>query len=255
MELMNLLADGIQSPVAVETHCHTSVSAHAYSTLMENVMVAAARGMKGLCVTDHAPELFDGAPVYYFENLKSLPDQMMGVRLYRGAELNLMSAAGRVDLPDGLLSRLDWVIASIHLPEFSPGDREAVNAAYQNLAKNPFVDVIGHCGRGKFFFDWEPVIKAFAGHGKVVEVNELSARAVPESVERCAGILALCKQYEVPVVLCADAHFADAIGRYDHALSLVEQVGYPKDRILNLDGERFEAYVQERRREKQRHIR
>ena len=37
--------------VAVDTHTHTILSGHAFSTLSENVAAAKARGLYGICLT------------------------------------------------------------------------------------------------------------------------------------------------------------------------------------------------------------
>ena len=234
--------------VEVETHCHTNVSKHAYSTILENVQYAASVGLKGVCITDHGPELFDGAPSYYFSNLNLVSKEMYGVRIFKGAEVSIMDKNGRIDLSGkGLTRSLEWVIASIHLPEFAPEDFESVTSAYWNVAENPYVDVIGHCGRGNWLFDREKVLKKVKETGKLIEINEHGFDSGKDAARRCYEIAKRCKELEIPIVISSDAHFAGAIGGYRRAQALLEELCYPEDQILNLDFSRFDAYIEARR--------
>ena len=158
--------------IQVEVHCHTNVVKHAYSTIIEAVQCAKEAGLRGVAITDHGPELFDGAPLLYFRNMDLISDEMYGVRILRGVEANILDADGRIDLPPEVLGRLDWVIASIHAPEFEASDYEACTSAYLGALDNPYVDMLGHTGRGRFFYDYETVIERLVEREKIMEFNE-----------------------------------------------------------------------------------
>lgn len=50
----------------------------------------------------------------------------------------------------------------------------------------------------------------------------------PESARsRCAQILKLCKQLEIPVVVNSDAHFAGNVGGFAQAIQLLEELEFP----------------------------
>lgn len=55
--------------IEIDTHSHTLVSGHAYNTLREMAHMAAEKGLKGLAVTEHAPEMPGSTGLYYFQNL------------------------------------------------------------------------------------------------------------------------------------------------------------------------------------------
>jgi putative hydrolase len=44
-----------------------------------------------------------------------------------------------------------------------------------------------------------------------------------------------------PIVLGSDAHFYTGIGDFSHALSLLAEVGFPEELVLNTDPARFLA--------------
>jgi putative hydrolase len=73
----------------VDVHCHTIASGHAYSTIIENALEAAKKGLKMIAVTDHGPALGEGINRYYFGNMVVIPRQIEGVYVLRGIEANI----------------------------------------------------------------------------------------------------------------------------------------------------------------------
>ena len=73
----------------VDTHTHTILSGHAWSTLRENCCAARGRGMKGLCLTEHAPGIEGGAPSFIPHSQRMLPQEVEGIRVYQGIPLLL----------------------------------------------------------------------------------------------------------------------------------------------------------------------
>lgn len=106
-------------------------------------------------------------------------------------------------------------------------------------AKNPHIDVIGHCGDENYRFDYNRVIPEFAKYGKIVEINAASYRSRPTSVKNCVEIARLCTKYNVPLVLSSDAHFAGNVGEVSDAIRIVTEANVPEELILNADASRF----------------
>ena len=131
--------------VEIDTHTHTLASGHAYNTLNEMAQAAADKGLKGLAITEHAPEMPGTCHLFYFQNLRIVPRKKYGIELLLGTELNIMNARGEIDLPDSVLERLDIAIASIHMPCFKDERTiDNVTAAYEKVMEHPYVDIIGH---------------------------------------------------------------------------------------------------------------
>ena len=234
-------------PIIAETHCHTVASGHAFSTIYENILAAKQKGLRFLCITDHGPEMSDAPARSFFRNLpKTVPDLIEGVVVLKGAEANIVDYQGSLDLSERCLSRLDWVIASYHVDCCAPADRMSHTEGYLAIAENPQVDVIGHCGDGRFAFEIEPVVKAFAAYGKIVEINAHSPSIRPGSAELCREIARSCMRYQVPVVCSADAHFMTQVGEVGSSLSLLQEIGFPEELILNNDYERFLAVARQK---------
>lgn len=232
--------------LVADTHTHTLASAHAYSTILENVRAAADAGLKWLGWTDHGPAIPDAPHIWHFQNFSVVPDQLLGVRVLKGAEANILDDDGQLDMPDQLLARLEWVIASIHGPCMNAVDVDYHTRAYIGAAKNPYVDVIGHSGQETYRYDYEVAVKVFREYGKLVELNQGSFLSRPDSIKNCAEIAKLCKKYECRVVLDSDAHFATAVGRVPDVMQMLAEIDFPEHLIVNGSSETFAAYLEER---------
>lgn len=236
--IMNIIAD---------THTHTIMSGHAHSTVLENLREGAKKGLRFLCVTDHTG-VMPGAPdpVYFACLWSTLPREFEGVYVIRGCEANILDENGTLDISDAHLKSLQWNIASIHGVGMAPINYEAHTKLWLNIAKNPLIDVIGHCGSQEYEFDKKTVIQAFAEHGKIVEINASSALTRPTSQKNCAEIAALCVEYGVPMVVSSDAHFASEVGNVEAAVKLLERAGIGEEYVLNSDFDRFAEYLSKR---------
>ncbi|MBR6935447.1 MAG: phosphatase [Clostridia bacterium] len=234
------------SAVAADFHTHTSASAHAYSTLYENLTVARQRGLLAVAMTDHGIAIPDSPHIWHFRNQKCLPKQVEGVRLLRGVEANVLDDHGLIDMPADTLDMLDIVVASMHTETMHPGDREYMTAAWLAVAANPLVDIIGHCGTDKYAFDYERVIPEFGRCGKVVEINESSFSCRAPSIPHCRTILQLCKKHGVRVTLDSDAHFCTAVGAVPRSLQLLREEDFPTELVVNAGREQLDAYFSEK---------
>ena len=233
--------------IIADTHTHTIASGHAFSTISEYARAARERGLRFLCMTDHAPRIPGApAPVFFMAVKSLLPQELDGVYLLRGVEANVVGWNGELDLPQTLLHTLEWVIASMHVVVIDPADVQAHTNAWLQIAKNPDVDVLGHLGDGRYAFEHEPVVRACAQYGKIIEINNHSFSGRPGSNENCRDIARLCARYRVPVVVATDAHFWDAEGRFDQSLAMLEEIGFPEELILNADYDRFASVLQEK---------
>lgn len=234
-------------PIVAETHCHTVACDHAFSTIQENARAAKEKGIRFVCITEHCPAMLGAPQSYFFDNLpNAIPDVLDGVVILKGAEANILDFDGKLDLTVKQLKKLDWVIASYHVPCCAPGTIEEHTRGWMAVAENPDVDVIGHCGDVRYAFTHEPVIQAFAKNGKIVEFNSHSFSCRPGSPECCREVALLCKKYDVRVVCSSDAHFSGEIGSAESALAMLKEIDYPEELILNLDEGRFLAVAREK---------
>ena len=143
----------------MDLHTHTVASGHAYCTLREMAKAASDKGLELLGITEHAPKMPGTCHKFYFQNIKVVPREMYGIQLLLGSEVNILDAAGTVDLAQKTLEKLDVVIASLHVPCIKPGSRQENTEAYLNVMKNPYVNIIGHPDDGRYDIDYEALYR------------------------------------------------------------------------------------------------
>lgn len=229
-----------------DLHTHTVASGHAYSTLMENLQSAAARGLDFLGSSDHAPGMDHTTDLSFFYNLKVLPIREKGVRLLRGTELNVLDGDGQIDLPDELLSRLDYAITSLHVPIFEPGDAEYNTLALLKSAAHPKVKIIGHPEDSRYPKDFDLLAREAALRGKALELNNASLTPFSfrqNGKENALKMLAACRRYQAPIVVNSDCHICCDIGECGYAMALLLETDFPEELILNASAERLTDFL------------
>lgn len=234
--------------IKVDTHTHTLVSTHAYCTVMENAKYASETGMEAIAITDHAPQLPDSAHVWHFRNLKNIPRDLYGVRILYGVELNILDLEGNVDSKGIPLEKLDVVNASIHSPCFKDGPGHDCTQAYENVIKNPLIDIVCHSGAPDYKYDYEKIVKMAKEYNKLIEINNHTFAVRKSSVENCRKIAELCKKQGTGIVVTSDAHFCTDIGSYNNALSMLREIDFPKELIMNRNLKVFEEFMSQRKK-------
>lgn len=219
--------------IAADLHCHTVASTHAYSTVTELAAAAAERGLVAVGCTDHGVGSPDSPHLWHFHNLRALPERIVGVRVLRGVEANVMDFDGRLDMDEESLSRLELVVASMHGGTMPSGTVSEYTDAWLGIADNPYVDIIGHSGSPDFAYDYETVIPAFGRSGKAVEINENTFLARKKSVSNCRRIAELCKKHGVFIALNSDAHYHLSVGQTPHCAELLREVDFPPELVVN----------------------
>jgi len=231
---MRLLAD---------LHTHTIASGHAYSTVTELGLAAANKSLELIAITDHGPSVPQGAHPWYFWNAKVIPSSLNGVRILKGCEATpSLTEDNGIDLPDTLLSLLDFVAVGFHpLTGFDDRDRTKNTEVLLRVMANPNVDMISHPGNeDEFPVDIDLVVEAAVHHNVILELNDhsfapTSARSTSAHREREFAVAAL--EAGAPMAIGSDAHYALHVGRFDAALAVAEQIGLGADRVVNRDAE------------------
>lgn len=245
-----------------DIHNHTLFSRHAYSTIAENVAAARAAGLEVLGSADHfSPMLFPEQHIrnfQFFLNQGIWPRIWDGVTLLRGAEVDILGLDGRLfaqDIPcpeaiegspyrceqslfERVTGNLDYLVASVHNSRFAEGATIAqATAMYTAVLEQPRVFVLGHTGRSGVAFDVDEVLTVAKERGKLIEINEHSLeRGLDSKVgHACQHIAERCAELGVGIAVSSDAHIACHIGRYPLAQTLLDQIHFPLELIVNRD--------------------
>jgi len=233
----------------MDLHTHTISSGHAYSTLKENIEEAREKGLKVLGVSDHAISMPGTAHEYYFNNLKVIRDEIMGVRLLKGIEANIMDFEGRIDVQEELALELDYVIASMHPPCITPGTMEENTNALIKVMDNPYVKIIGHPDDSRFLLDYERVVLAAKEKNMVFEMNNtsISPRSFRKNArENQTTLLNLCKKHGVKIIMGSDAHIYYDVGEFSSCYKLLKEVDFPEELVLNFNMDSLEYILGKR---------
>jgi putative hydrolase len=233
--------------MAVDTHTHTILSGHGFSTLSENVAAARKNGLYGICMTEHGPLTPNGPPDFIPHSQRMLPDFIDGIRVYRGIEANIIDYEGKIDVPAAYLSFCEFAIASFHNFALKVGTKEENTSAYIGALRNPYIDILGHPDDPAVPCDFSALAREAVKLGKLLELNNNSLTPHrPNSKPSLVEFIKTCKKYEVRVCVASDAHFYTMIGKATPLFALLEEMEFPFELIVNLTSERFTAYLQER---------
>lgn len=227
----------------IDFHSHTIASGHyASDTITAMAEEAKKRGLRYLCVTDHAPAMPGAASESYFRNLKYADKKLYGINMTYGVELNVLNGNGEVDLPDDVIRSLDFSIASLHKDVLRPSSERENATALINAAKNPYVDIIGHPDDPTFPIDFVYLVDAAKEMDVVLELNAQGTASFgyrkknPEGVRR---MLERCEAKGAFVSLGSDSHGKDRLADFDECYALLDELRFPEQLIINSDPEAF----------------
>ncbi|MFC1855939.1 phosphatase [Thermodesulfobacteriota bacterium] len=234
---MNLIAD---------LHVHTVASGHAFSTLQENVASAKSKGLEILGVSDHGPCVAGAPSFHYFRTLRFIPRYLEGVMILRGAEANIISADGKIDIPEHCLERLDYTMAGFHsVEEYQDNDIDVNTRAMIKVMDNPYVKIITHPGNPKYPVHYEEVVKAAKEKNVALEINNASFVLTRHgSRKNCTEIARLIAKYDANIIIGSDAHISYDIMTFDAALKVVEDTSIKEENVINSNKERLFEFLE-----------
>lgn len=222
--------------LCMDLHTHTMACGHGYSTLKENIEAAKAAGLTYLGLSEHAPGMPGGTHPFFFSNYKCIPREYEGLKLFCGAEANIMDYEGHLDVEEWLYGKLDYVIASMHVVCIQPGTVAENTKASIKAMQNPYVKILGHPDDSRYPLDYEELVSAAKEEKVFLEVNNSSLRpgaARQNGRENIIKLLETCKKYHHPVILGTDSHICYTIGKFDYALDVLKEVDFPGELVAN----------------------
>ena len=235
----------------LDSHTHTLASGHAYNTIYEMAKAAKDRGLELLGITEHSLKMPGTCHEYYFMNMRMLPRTICGIEVMFGTEANIMDYEGTLDTDQGLLEKMDVVIASMHTPCLKSGTIEQNTRAFVKAIENPAVNIAGHPDDARYPLDYETLVLAAKENHVLLELNNgslhpLGARVNP--LPNDIRMLELCCRYEVPVILNSDAHCAEDVGNHKFTDVLLEELDFPEHLIVNRSVEEYKKFINRYRR-------
>ncbi|MBT9777033.1 PHP domain-containing protein [Clostridium sp. MCC353] len=225
-----------------DLHTHTAASGHAFGTLKENIEEAAKKGLLAMGTSDHSKNMPGTCGPLFFGNYKVIRDEIFGVRIYTGMEVNIIDYDGRLDMSSGMLGKMDYVIASLHVPCIKSGTPRENTDALIGAMKNPYVKIIGHPDDDRYPLEYDRLTAAAREMDIVLEINNSSLRpnASRQNASRNLKImLEYARKLGIRVIMGSDAHIWYDVGCLDYSEKLLQELDYPEELILNYNIDRL----------------
>ncbi len=219
-----------------DLHAHSTWSDGA-ATIEEMVEAARQRGLKYLAITDHSKRatiangLSADRLVAQWAEIDRISKRFRGFTLLKGVEVDILESGG-LDLPDEVLAKADWVVASVHFGQNQ--SRERITERVIGALENPYVSAVAHPTgrllnkRKPYEIDLDAVLQAARDHSKLMELNAHPSRLDLDDVA-CAA----AKRLGVPVVISTDAHTIGGLDVLRYGVLQARRGGLTKDDVAN----------------------
>jgi DNA polymerase (family X) len=217
---------------------------HAHTTWSDGVLgvapmarAAMDRGLEYLGISDHT------RAAYYANGLdpERLRDQrrdvakarreVPGITILHGVECDILED-GTLDLPDAVLSDLDFVIASVH--SHLDLTLEQQTARVVRALSHPLVVMLGHptgrllLGRDPIQIDLDRVAQAAAKHDVFLEINTTAQR-----LDLCADHARRAASFGAKFAINPDAHEPRGFDTLQFGILLARRARLAADQVLN----------------------
>ena len=224
-----------------DLHMHTTAT-DGEDTLADMVRAAIDRGLEYVAITDHGQRVTMARGLDRTRLLRQwdeidrlneslASDSVPPITVLKGIEVDMLEKGG-LDLPDEILARADWVVASLHYGQQQPRDR--ITARIIEAIENPFVRVIGHPTgrlinrRPAYDVDINAVIEAAARTGTFLEIN-----ANPWRLDLDDRHAAAARKAGVPLVISTDAHSIRGLDVMRCGILQARRAGLEKGDVAN----------------------
>ena len=225
------------SDIRGDVHTHTTAS-DGTNSIKDMVNAGIDLGYSYIGICDHSPSIQSRGKYVVLglvqatrTIIEQINDSQDIIRVLFGYEVNILSD-GTLSLPDEMLKKLDYCIASIHT-SFDQ-DRETVTKRMLLALENPFVTVIGHPSgrlinqRGACNLDWERVFESTIKHNKILEIN-----AQPSRLDLADDLVADVVKKGIRLMINTDAHSTGELHLMKYGIDVARRGMCTKENILN----------------------
>ena len=192
-----------------DLHCHTRES-DGRESLEAMAKAARERGLRYLAITEHSKRLamargLDAERLArQIDSIDEFNAKQDGIVLLKGVEVDILED-GSLDLPDGILKRLDLVVAAIHHRFSEP--REKQTTRLLRAMDHPYFSILAHPTgrlideRGASDIDLQRVIRKARERGCFLELN-----SQPDRLDLDDIACHMARDEGVLVSIASDAH-------------------------------------------------
>lgn len=240
--------------IFADYHTHTRYS-HGTGTIEENVRVAIGRGLEVIGISDHGPANLFGVGIdnpdillRIRDEVRRLGEKYPEIRILCGVEANIIGVDGTLDVPEDILSELDYCLVGLHklirgknlhdtwnilgrntFPHFTRGTLQKTmkinTEAVTNAVRRHKVFAVTHPGLHLPILTDE-LAQVCRERGTALEINSRHRRVTLDFIKRA-------HKCGAKFIISSDAHSPQHVGNMIHGIHLVALAGLSVEDIIN----------------------
>jgi DNA polymerase (family 10) len=203
-----------EAEIKGDLHVHSKWS-DGTASVEEIAKAAQKRGYQYVAICDHtkslkiAHGLDESRLLKQMEEIDQINEKLKGFQILKGAEVDILTD-GKMDLPDKVLEKLDFVVAAIH--SGFKQEKEKMTKRIVRALENPFVQCLAHPSgrllgaRAPYEVDMDEVMEAAKGNGKALEINATLERLDLDDIHSRKA-----KEMGIRLAIGTDAHHLDQL--------------------------------------------
>jgi DNA polymerase (family 10) len=205
----------IQDPeMRGDLHVHTKWS-DGTSSIEEIAKAAQKRGYQYVAICDHSKSLRiahgldETRLLKQIEEIDRINEKLKEFQILKGTEVDILTD-GKIDHPDKVLERLDFVVAAVH--SGFKQEKEKMTKRIVRALENPLVHCLAHPtgrllgARAPYELDIDEVMEAARKYGKVLEINATLERLDLDDIH-CKK----AKEMGIRLSIGTDSHHPDQL--------------------------------------------
>jgi DNA polymerase (family 10) len=219
-----------------DLHTHTRAS-DGRNSLEEMVSAAHKKGLKYIAIAEHSQHLriaggLDSSRLLQqIDAIDRLNEELKDITILKSIEVDILED-GRLDLPDEILGKLDFVVGAVHSRFSLSEERQtarilrAMDQRYFSILAHPSGRLIDE--REPYKLDMEKVIRKAAERGRFLELN-----ANPKRLDLLDIYCQMAKAEKVLVAVNSDAHSIRDFDNLRYGVGQARRGWLEKDDVLN----------------------
>jgi DNA polymerase (family X) len=216
-----------------DLHCHSNWS-DGKNTIKEMAQEALSLGYSYIGIADHAKDLaiVNGLDEKrLLQQRKEIDGINLGIKILQGCEVNILKN-GSLDISQGALKKLDFVIVGIH-SHFKMPQKEMTQRIIRAM-ENPLVDILSHPTgrilgiREEYNVDFNKILEKARQTKTILEIN-----SSPQRLDLNDSKIYRAKEMKIKMIVNSDAHHRNQMKVIECGVSQARRGWADKKDIVN----------------------
>jgi DNA polymerase (family 10) len=227
----------IQEPeIKGDLHVHSKWS-DGTSSIEEIAKAAQKRGYQYVALCDHSKSLRiahgldETRLLKQIDEIDRINEKLKGFQILKGTEVDILTD-GKIDHPDTVLRRLDYVVAAVH--SGFKQEKEKMTKRIVRALENPLVHCLAHPtgrllgARAPYEVDIDEVMEAAKKYGKVLEINATFERLDLDDIHCMKA-----KEMGIRMAIGTDSHHTDQLWMISLGVGVARRGWLETGNVLN----------------------